>query len=53
MSRKKENYAYGSLKERLVIITVRQSRLSSKVRAIVPVPQSHFANSGSSDHVFR
>lgn len=24
MSRKKENYAYGSLKERLVIITVRQ-----------------------------
>ena len=42
MSRKKENYAYGSLKERLVIITVRQSRLSSKVRAIVPVPQSHF-----------
>ena len=25
-----------------VIITVRQSRLSSKVRAIVPVPQSHF-----------
>ena len=42
MSRTKENYAYGSLKERLVIITVRQSRLSSKVRAIVPVPQSHF-----------